>query len=220
MVISLEPNANRVDSHACFLTIIRDKSKDQLRIMKIINYLIWKYGLMPKTSGAALRLSSPTLGMHIRLSFTLYAIYQRFEYHYKIQSKHVSSLSVREQRAHHRYCRIPVMSAGICVEYTCNQHPHMKYQLNRQWLVSVDEQLLTPRFGFSTSNHFYYPPLPVYVPGIMRVEPRRNDFLRNKWFRWKQESQMALSLQGRMNRRQADDGDSKPKGEPKDDRLY
>lgn len=176
MVISLEPNSNRVDSHACFLTIIRDKSKDQLRILKIINYLTWKYGLMPKASGAALRLSSPTLGMHIRLNFTLCSINQRFEYHYKIQTKHVGSLSVTDQRAHHRYCQIPVMAAGICVEYTCNQHPCMKYQLNRQWLITVEEQHLTPRAGVVTQKNIYYPPLPVYDKRTVRVDPKRNDF--------------------------------------------
>lgn len=160
MVISLEPNANNIDSHACFLTMIRDKYKDELKIKRIINNLIWKYGLMPKTTGAAARLSSPTLGMHIRLVDTLYQIYQRFEYHYKVQSKHVSSLNVIRHRDHYRDCQIPVMAAGICVEFTCNQHPHMEYQLNRQWLIRVEEQNLTPKFGIITPKNIYYPPPP------------------------------------------------------------
>ncbi len=181
MVISLEPNSNKIDSHACLLTVIRDKSKDEVRIMKFVNYLIWKYGLMPKASGNAPRINSPTLEMHIRLSHTLYQFYQRFEYHYKIQSKHVKSLHARDQRAHYRLCEIPVMSAGICVEFTCNQHPDMEYQLNRQWLVTVNEQNLTGGLGYGTPHHIYYPPLPVYDARTARVDATRRDFYDRRW---------------------------------------
>jgi hypothetical protein len=180
MVISLEPNANRTDSHACFLTIIRDNSGNRMRIIKHINYLIWKYGLMPKTNAATARIASPTLQMHIQFATTVEEINQRLEYHYKLPSKHRKHLSPIDQRAHHRLCEIPVMSAGICVEHTCNQHRDLRHQLNRQWVVTVDEQELTYHGAGTMNSHYYYHPLPLYDSRIDRVRPTRKDFRRRE----------------------------------------
>lgn len=184
MVISLEPNApqpnsTRRDSHASLLTIVRIKNRDTFRITRKLNYLLWYYGLMPKTSAGPELMKVPTYeGANIRYHWTLSDIIQRFEYHYKIASKYRGKLSPEGQRDHHRYCRIPVMSAGICVEFTCNQHRYNAYQRSRQWLVTVDESTLRRSPGMPA--HKIYPPLPVYDPRISRVHPTRNDFMRRR----------------------------------------
>jgi hypothetical protein len=184
MVISLEPNkprpnSTRRDSHACLLTIVRINNRETFRITRKLNYLLWYYGLMPKTSAGPELMKVPTYeGANIRYHWTLPVIVARFEYHYKIASKYTEKLSPKDQRGHHRYCQIPVMSAGICVEFTCNQHRHNAYQRNRQWLVTVDESTL--RRATRHPAHKTYPPLPVYDPRISRVHPTRNDFLRRR----------------------------------------
>lgn len=183
MVISLEPNerrdGDRRDSHACLLTIVRSKDKDTFRITRKLNYLLWYYGLMPKTNAGPDLMKVPTYaGPNIRLTKDLPAINARLQYHYKVESKYRHKLSPKDQRDHHRYCRILVMSAGICVEFTCNQHRSIASQRNRQWLVTVDESTLRRSVGQPT--HKIYPPLPVHDPRISRVHPTRNDFRRRR----------------------------------------